>query len=258
MRQKESLLQWLGLLGLVSLLFYAAAVVFAPLAYPGYVWAQQAVSDLSASNALSLQLWNQLSSLYSLCGIVSIMMVCVFVQGILNRLLRLGIYLFAAMNWVSAVGYASFPLNDRGYAGTFQDLMHIVVTSGVVGLSIVALLLYIIGGLRKRTYTSLGVLAAVTLLVMFKGPMCVGLAPKSLLGVFESFSEFTAIVKTYKSDRLKNKHRLSHPLRRVLFLSDGCIKVFPSRPGSNKNRLLNRMEHNSCFLSYLFILTIFE
>ena len=35
---KKTLLQKLGLLGIVSLLSYTAAVVFAPLAYPGYNW----------------------------------------------------------------------------------------------------------------------------------------------------------------------------------------------------------------------------
>jgi hypothetical protein len=192
MNQKKSLLQWIGLLGLVSLLSYTAAVVFAPLAYPGYVWTQQAVSDLSAANAPSRGLWNQLSSLYSLCGIVSIMAVCVFVQGKLNKLLRLGTYLFAAMNWVSAAGYASFPLTDSGYAGTFQDGMHMAVTAGVVGLSIVSLLLIIIGGLRKKAYISLGVIALIALIIMFAGPVGIGLAPKSLFGVFERFSVFAA------------------------------------------------------------------
>ena len=43
---KKSLLQRLGLLGVVSFLSYTAAVVFAPLAYPGYNWMAQAVSDL--------------------------------------------------------------------------------------------------------------------------------------------------------------------------------------------------------------------
>ena len=192
MNRKKSLLQWLGLLGLVSLLSYAVAVVFSPLAYPGYVWTQQAVSDLSAANAPSRMLWSQLSSLYNLCGIVSVMMVCVFVQGKLNRALRLGVYLFAAMNWVSAAGYASFPLTDSGYAGTFQDVMHMVVTAGVVGLSILSLVFFIIGGLRKKAYVSLGVLAAVALAIMFAGPVGIGLAPKSLFGVFERFSVFAA------------------------------------------------------------------
>lgn len=192
MKQRKPLLQRLGLLGLISLLSYTAAVVFAPLAYPGYVWTQQAVSDLSAANAPSLQLWNQLSSLYGLCGIVSVMMVCVFVQGKLNKTLRLGVSLFAAMNWVSAAGYASFPLTSSGYAGTAQDVMHMAVTAGVVGLSILSLVLFIIGGLRKKAYVSLGVLALIALVIMFAGPVGIGLAPKSLFGVFERFSVFAA------------------------------------------------------------------
>ena len=35
---KKTLIQKLGLLGVISFLSYAAAVVFAPLAYPGYDW----------------------------------------------------------------------------------------------------------------------------------------------------------------------------------------------------------------------------
>ena len=44
---KRTLTQKLGLLGVLSFLSYAAAVVLAPLAYPGYDWMAQAVSDLS-------------------------------------------------------------------------------------------------------------------------------------------------------------------------------------------------------------------
>ena len=56
---KKNLINWLGLLGVVSLLSYTAAVVFAPLGYPGYDWMKQAVSDLSATDAPSRVLWNQ-------------------------------------------------------------------------------------------------------------------------------------------------------------------------------------------------------
>ncbi len=59
---KRSLVQKLGLLGVLSFLSYTAAVVFSPLAYPGYNWMAQAVSDLSAANAPSLALWNRLSA----------------------------------------------------------------------------------------------------------------------------------------------------------------------------------------------------
>ena len=52
---KRSLIHWLGLTGIVALLSYAAAVIFAPFAYPGYNWMAQAVSDLSAETAPSRQ-----------------------------------------------------------------------------------------------------------------------------------------------------------------------------------------------------------
>jgi TfoX/Sxy family transcriptional regulator of competence genes len=74
---KKSLIQKLGLLGIVSFLSYTAAVVFAPLAYPGYNWLSQAVSDLSAANAPSLSLWNQLSALYNACEVVCVTIVCI-------------------------------------------------------------------------------------------------------------------------------------------------------------------------------------
>lgn len=54
---KKALINKLGLLGVLSLLSYTAAVVFSPLAYPGYDSLSQAVSDLSAVNAPSKALW---------------------------------------------------------------------------------------------------------------------------------------------------------------------------------------------------------
>ena len=117
---KKTLLQWLGLLGILSFLSYTAAVVFAPSAYPGYNWLAQAVSDLSAANAPSLPLWNRLTALYNVCEVVCVTVVCVGIQGRGTRLLRAGVYLFAVMEWVSAVGYRMFPLSDSGYAGALQ------------------------------------------------------------------------------------------------------------------------------------------
>lgn len=88
MRKEKNLLSYCGLLGIVAFWSYTAAVVFAPLAYPCYDWMAQAVSDLSASNEPSLRLWNQLSSLYSLCTLVCAMMVCVGNEYCSERLFR--------------------------------------------------------------------------------------------------------------------------------------------------------------------------
>ncbi len=78
--KKKNFINYCGLLGVAEFISYTAAVVFSPLAYPGYNWMAQAVSDLSASNAPSLRLWNQLSSLYNVCTLVCAMMVCLGIQ----------------------------------------------------------------------------------------------------------------------------------------------------------------------------------
>ena len=187
---KKLLVQKLGLLGIVSLFSYTAAVVFAPLAYPGYNWMAQAVSDLSAANAPSLMLWNQLSALYNACEVVCATVVCIGIGWQKTKLLRSGIYLFAVMEWISAVGYRMFPLSDSGYAGAFQDVMHMVVTAAVVLLSIVSLVLIIIAGAKSRDCRSYGACAGVALGMMLVGAMGMKIVPTEYFGVVERFSVF--------------------------------------------------------------------
>ena len=186
-------MNYCGLLGIVALLSYTAAVVFSPLAYPGYNWMAQAVSDLSATNAPSLRLWNQLSSLYNICTLICAMMVCAGIQGKGSRLLRTGIYLFTAMEWISAVGFSVFPLSDSGYAGTFQDKMHILSTILVVLLSIVSLVMLIIAGVKRKEYRSFGVFAGIALGMMLVGALGMNIVSKEYFGVVERFSVFAAV-----------------------------------------------------------------
>lgn len=187
-----SLERKLGLLGIVSLLSYTAAVIFAPAAYPGYDWLSQAVSDLSADSAPSRTLWNQLSALYMPCGIVCCTLSTLAARGSLNKPLRLGIYLFAAMNWVSAVGYAMFPLPTSGKPEGFQGTMHLVITGIVVLLSVASLTLMTGGGLHKRTCVSLGISAAAALALMLLGAVGTGVMPAEYFGIPERFSVFAA------------------------------------------------------------------
>lgn len=191
--RKKNFMNYCGLLGIVALLSYTAAVVFSPLAYPGYNWMAQAVSDLSATNAPSLRLWNQLSSLYNICTLICAMMVCAGIQGKGSRLLRTGIYLFTAMEWISAVGFSVFPLSDSGYAGTFQDKMHILSTILVVLLSIVSLVTLIIAGVKRKEYRSFGVFAGIALGMMLVGALGMNIVPKEYFGVVERFSVFAAV-----------------------------------------------------------------
>lgn len=190
----RTLINWIGLLGVIALISYAAAVIFSPLDYPGYNWMKQAVSDLSAENAPSKMLWKQLAALYDKCTLVCLMAVCVFIKGKLNKPLRAGIYLFTWMSWISGIGYAMFPLSDSGNAGSFQDTMHVyAVTPLVVMLSIASLVVVMVGGFRDRRWRYLAIGAAVALAMMFAGAIGSGAVPKAYFGIAERFSVFAAV-----------------------------------------------------------------
>ena len=192
----RKLIHWLGLTGLLALLSYAAAVLFSPLAYPGYDWMAQAVSDLSADSAPSRELWNQLAAPYNLCSVVCATCVSVFVseKKIASKLFRAGIYLFTVMNWISSVGYAMFPLSDSGTEITaVQETMHIVVTALVVVFSIASLACLVVAGCRRKDARGIGVWAAAALLMMLLGSVGTSVVPPEYFGVAERFSVFAAV-----------------------------------------------------------------
>ena len=79
-------------------------------------------------------------------GIVCVTLCCITVKAHFTSVLRAGVYLFTLMNWISAVGYAMFPLTQAGSPGQLQDVMHLIVTAAVVLLSIASLTLIAYGG----------------------------------------------------------------------------------------------------------------
>ena len=114
------------------------------------------------------------------------------IQGQKTRRLRAGVYLFAIMEWVSAIGYRMFPLSDSGYAGAFQAVMHMVVTALVVLLSIVSLSVIVSAGLKDKSCRFYGVCAAIALGMMIIGAMGMKIVPAQYFGVVERFSVFAA------------------------------------------------------------------
>ena len=106
----------------------------------------------------------------------------------------MGIYLFTIMNWISKVGYSMFPLSDSGkdIAG-FQETMHMIVTALVVMLSIAGLICLIVAGCKRREVRGVGIWASIALIMMFMGPVGMGIAPPQYFGIFERFSTFSAV-----------------------------------------------------------------
>lgn len=186
-------LKHLGIFGVISLLSYTAMVAFSPLAYPGYDPLSMAVSDLSAVGAPSKALAEQLNALFGPCAVVSVMAVCVGTAQCRSKLFKAGIGFFAVMEWITVVGYKMFPLVQGEDMSTFQNVMHIVVTALVVLFSVTSLVLIAVGG-KKESIPSLSIWAIVCLAAMMIGAVGTGAMPKSVFGIFERLSTFSAVI----------------------------------------------------------------
>ncbi|MBQ5360827.1 MAG: DUF998 domain-containing protein [Lachnospiraceae bacterium] len=186
-------LRHLGIFGIISLVSYAAMVFLSPLSYPGYDPLSMAISDLGAVGAPSAALAERLNALYGPAAVVSVMAVCVGASGCRSKLLRTGIGLFAAMEWISTAGYRMFPLVMGEDMASFQNVMHILVTVLVVALSVLSLVLILAGG-RIEGLSSLSLAAGLCLFCMLAGAMGTGLMPKGVFGLFERLSAFSAVV----------------------------------------------------------------
>ena len=144
--KNESIKYWLLICGILNAVFYLLHDCIGARFYPGYNWMAQAVSDLTATDAPSRLIASELTKIHGIFSCVACTLICISAKGLWKeaseKILRLGLYLFVAMNWISAIGYSLFPLTGSGYDGSFQSFVHVyVITVLVVLLSIVSLIL---------------------------------------------------------------------------------------------------------------------
>ena len=194
--KKRKLINWLCLTGIISLIFYILHDVLGSINYSGYNWTRQAVSDLTATDSPVYSISHSLSLVYGVFSCLCSLLVCILVKKEEKKTLRLGVYLFTTMNFISAIGYSLFPLSSKGYDGSFQSFMHVyVITIAVVLLSIISLILISVGAFKSKKKL-LGTLSIVALLLMFFGAAGSGILPKSVFGIVERFSTYSAVVFT--------------------------------------------------------------
>ena len=93
------------------------------------------------------------------------------------------------MEWISALGFNMFPLTESGYAGTFQDIMHLIITGIVVLLSIVSLIIII----SSRT-PHLSFMAFISLIMMLIGALGMNIVSENYFGIVERFSVFGPVI----------------------------------------------------------------
>lgn len=192
----KKLVKNLCLSGIVAVIFYLLHDIIGAMNYPGYNWQAQAVSDLTATDAPSYVIAGGLSRVYAISSCICCLMVCIMAKNLKKKALRVGIYLFALMNFVSAIGYSLFPLSSAGYDGSFQSLIHVyVVTTLVVLLSIVSLILIAVGAFKEKR-KAFAICAIAAFILMFVGAIGSGNVPKDIFGIFERFSTYSAVFFT--------------------------------------------------------------
>lgn len=196
--KNKRLINWLCLSGIVSIIFYLLHDIIGAMYYPNYNWLSQAVSDLTASDASSFVVASGLVTVYKIFNCLCCALLCILAKNEKSKSLKMGVYLFSIMNYVSAVGYALFPLSSSGYDGSIVTFIHVyILTTLVVLLSIISLVLIAIGSLKgKNKHKILGFLSIISLILMFVGAVGSANVPKEYFGAIERFSTYSAVVFT--------------------------------------------------------------
>lgn len=176
-----------------AVISYFLHIIFGTLAYPGYDWLSQPVSDLTAEGAPSMSVARRYSNLYGILTSMVSIFILIQQKKIKNHKLRLGSIFISMMYLLSAIGYALFPLDEVGSQMSFQNIMHIVVTIGVVFLTIVALMILMLAFKELKLY-SWFIITLTAFLLMMSGAMLTNLASVAYLGLFERFSVFSAVI----------------------------------------------------------------
>jgi len=192
----KKIVKIIPLLGIFSVIFYFLHVILGEIFYEGYNPLAQAISDLTASNSPSKNIARLFSTLYGICAVTFSIGFFAYFKNKINKAVTVSSFIFCIMNTISFFGYAFFPLSESGYAGTFQDKMHMVVTILVVLSTIVSLVLYTIGFFRAKEHKQLGIISISALLILMAGAMLINIMPKEYFGVAERINIYAIIIYT--------------------------------------------------------------
>jgi len=185
-----------SLFGVIGVFFYFLHVILGTLFYKGYNPMAQAISDLTASNSPSRNIVRPFSFFYGIFTVIFSTSFFLYFKQKINKFVTFGAGFFCIMTLVSFLGYTFFPLSESGYAGTFQDIMHMAVTVAVVLLTIISLILFVIGFFRMQNIRYLGVISLCTFFLLLTGAMLINIIPKELFGIAERINVYSIVIYT--------------------------------------------------------------
>jgi len=176
--------------GLLSLVAYFSHVVIGTMLYEGYDPLSQAISDLTADDSPVKTLTRTLAHIYGFFSVITVYLLYRFSFYQSTKRLRWGMLCFGMMIVLSAIGYALFPLSEAGYAGSFQDIMHMVITVLVVLLTVASLILFYFGfNIKFAKYYTLFAFISITI-----SPLLMVVFGPNLFGLFERISVYTVVI----------------------------------------------------------------
>ena len=191
---KKQMKIWILVCGILAIVFYVLHDIVGALNYPGYKWMEQAVSDLTATDAPSRTVAGGLTTIHGIFNCVCCAFIVVLVRNE-RKSFRIGVYLFALMHAVSAIGYSLFPLTGSGYDGSFRSFIHVyVVTVLVVFLAISSLILIAVGSFKDKN-KKLGILAIIALALMMTTPISFSV-PREIFGIIERLTVYSSVLFT--------------------------------------------------------------
>jgi len=213
---KNKIVKLIPLLGIFSVILYFLHVILGEIFYEGYNPLAQAISDLTALNSPSKNIAGLFSMLYGICSVIFSIGFFTYLRNKINKAITVSSFIFCLMNTISFFGYTFFPLSEAGYAGTFQDKMHVIVTVLVVLFTVISIILYSIGFLKADKYKYLGIISICTFVLLIAGVMLLNILPKELLGLAERINVYSIVIYTgilsfWMNNYIKNNYVQTAP-----------------------------------------------
>jgi hypothetical protein len=179
--------------GVLAPVVYVGADVVSALNYPGYSYADQAVSELSAVGAPTRPLWIVLQFVFNPLLIAFGISVRATAG---TRSLRIAGVLLVAWG-ISGFAWLLFPMNMRGAIGSTTDTMHLVLTGVTVPL--ILLIVWFGSGANGTGFRVYSVLTGLAMLAFgaltaTQAPAVAAQLPTPGMGIMERITVFAPML----------------------------------------------------------------
>jgi energy-converting hydrogenase Eha subunit A len=191
---KNKIIKIFSLFGIVGTIFYFMHILFGRIFYEGYNPFAQAISDLTATSSPARNIALIFSFLYGFFTVLFSFSFFVYFKGKINKIVTFGSFFFCAMTVISFLGYTFFPLSEAGYAGTFQDIMHVIVTIFVVVFTSISILFFGIGYMKTKKYKYFGIISLCTFVLLMVGAMLINILSENYFGIAQRINAYSVVI----------------------------------------------------------------